>query len=208
MIANSVTPTFDQLGPYCVNSTPASLSLTSDNGVTGTWSPATINTSATGSFVYTFTPAAGQCGTVTTMTIVITNSVTPTFLQLGPYCQNETPGLLPLVSTNTPPLPGTWPPSLISTSPLGTQVLYIYACCWSVWCSHYYVHSNYSTCIAYFHTARALLSECDSSKLTFGVKQHNANFGTWSPAVISTSAVGSQDIPLRLMPDSVHLLRP
>ena len=31
------------------------------NGITGTWSPATINTATAGTVTYTFTPDAGQC---------------------------------------------------------------------------------------------------------------------------------------------------
>ena len=58
--------------------------LTSKNGITGTWSPATINTATVGTTTYTFTPAAGQCGTTATMSIVISTGVTPTFTQIGP----------------------------------------------------------------------------------------------------------------------------
>ncbi|MFB0925271.1 MAG: proprotein convertase P-domain-containing protein, partial [Vicingaceae bacterium] len=34
------TPTFTQLGPYCVGDTPATLPTTSDNGIAGTWDAA------------------------------------------------------------------------------------------------------------------------------------------------------------------------
>ena len=44
---------------------------TSNNGITGTWSPATINTAVAGTTTYTFTPADGQCATTATMDIVI-----------------------------------------------------------------------------------------------------------------------------------------
>lgn len=91
VVSNSIMPTFSQLGPYCVNSTPGNLSAISSNGIAGTWSPSTINTTVPGSYVHTFTPNPGQCGTPATMTVVITNPVTPTFLPLGPYCQNDRP---------------------------------------------------------------------------------------------------------------------
>ena len=67
----NVTPTFTQLGPYCVGATPGTLPTTSLNGITGTWSPTTISTVSAGSTVYTFTPSVGQCGTTTTMTVVV-----------------------------------------------------------------------------------------------------------------------------------------
>ena len=63
-------------------STAPALPATSNNGITGTWSPATINTAAAGTTTYTFTPAAGQCAATVTMDIVITTQITPTFTQL------------------------------------------------------------------------------------------------------------------------------
>ena len=118
-----VVPTFTQLGPYCQNATPGILPLVSNNSATiiGTWSPATITTNILGTQTYTFTPNAGQCATNTTMNITVTATVFPTFIQLGPYCQNATPGILPLVSNNSATIAGTWSPSAISTSTVGSQ---------------------------------------------------------------------------------------
>src|SRR6185436_13351079 len=82
-----VTPTFTQIGPLCQNSTAPALPGTSNNGFTGTWSPSTINTSIVGTTTYTFTPN-DPCAAVTTMDIVISAQVTPTFTQIGPLCQN------------------------------------------------------------------------------------------------------------------------
>jgi uncharacterized protein (TIGR02145 family) len=64
----SNTPTFTQVGPYVSGASIPALPTTSNNGITGTWSPA-INNTAT--MTYTFTPSAGQCATTTTMTITI-----------------------------------------------------------------------------------------------------------------------------------------
>jgi hypothetical protein len=55
VITTQVTPTFTQIGPLCQNSTAPALPLTSNNNITGTWSPATINTSTAGTTTYTFT---------------------------------------------------------------------------------------------------------------------------------------------------------
>src|ERR1041384_7563339 len=90
VITAQVTPTFTQIGPLCQNATAPLLPITSNNGITGTWSPATINTSVVGTTTYTFTPTAGQCGTPTTMDVVITSQITPTFTQVGTLCQNAT----------------------------------------------------------------------------------------------------------------------
>src|SRR5205814_5333370 len=82
VITNQVTPTFTQIGPLCQNSTAPALPTTSNNNITGTWNPAVISTTASGSYV--FTPAAEQCTTRHNMNEVITNQATPTFTQIGP----------------------------------------------------------------------------------------------------------------------------
>jgi hypothetical protein len=64
-----ITPTFDAVGPYCELTAIPALPTTSNNGITGSWSPAIDNTVTT---TYTFTPDAGQCATTTTLTISIT----------------------------------------------------------------------------------------------------------------------------------------
>src|SRR4029078_11899365 len=118
VITPEVTPTFTQVGPLCQNSTAPTLPGTSNNNITGTWSPATINTAPAGTTTYTFTPANGECAVNTTMIIVVTTQVTPTFTQLGPLCQNSTAPTLPLTSNNG--ITGTWSPATISTATAGT----------------------------------------------------------------------------------------
>jgi len=63
-----VTPTFTQVSAICSGETLNALPTTSNNGITGTWSPALNNTSTT---TYTFTPTAGQCASTETMTITV-----------------------------------------------------------------------------------------------------------------------------------------
>ncbi|MCL2511315.1 MAG: hypothetical protein FWF09_04630, partial [Bacteroidales bacterium] len=53
---------------YCAGSTIPALPTTSNNGVTGTWTPPINNTTTT---TYTFTPTAGQCATTTQITITV-----------------------------------------------------------------------------------------------------------------------------------------
>src|SRR5436853_7567116 len=93
-VTTQVTPTFTQIGPLCQNSTAPALPATSDNGFAGTWSPATISTAAVGTITYTFTPT-DPCATPTTMDIMVTAQVTPTFTQIGPLCQNSAAPALP-----------------------------------------------------------------------------------------------------------------
>ncbi len=113
-------PTFNQLGPFCKDATPPALSGTSTNGISGTWSPSVINTTVAGTFTYTFTPDATFCADPVTMDIVIDPPVIPTFNPIDPLCQNSTPIVLPNPSTNNPGITGTWSPSPVNTSTVGT----------------------------------------------------------------------------------------
>jgi gliding motility-associated-like protein len=110
-ITPNVTPTFAGVGPYCSGATIPALPTTSQNGVTGTWSPAINNTATT---TYTFTPTAGQCALTTTLTINITPNVTPTFASVGPYCSGATIPALPTTSQNG--ITGTWSPTINNTA--------------------------------------------------------------------------------------------
>ena len=74
-VVDNVTPVFTQIDPILINSVPPGLPTTSNNGITGTWNPGTINTSVPGTFTYTFTPDDGQCATPITMDITITSPV-------------------------------------------------------------------------------------------------------------------------------------
>ena len=119
-ITNQIAPTFDPIGPLCQNSTAPALPATSKEGITGTWNPAAINTTTTGTIAYTFTPDAGQCGTAATLSITIATQIAPTFSAVGPLCQNSTPPVLPATSTNG--ISGTWNPALVNTATTGTTV--------------------------------------------------------------------------------------
>jgi len=68
----ATTPSFTQVAPITVGGS-FSLPTTSNNGVTGTWSPAINNQATT---TYTFTPDAGQCATTVTMTVTVNPTTT------------------------------------------------------------------------------------------------------------------------------------
>jgi gliding motility-associated-like protein len=67
-INSNVVPTFNTVAPINVGQSLSPLPTTSINGITGTWSPALNNTTTT---TYTFTPNAGQCAIITTLTITV-----------------------------------------------------------------------------------------------------------------------------------------
>ena len=102
-----------------MNATAEALPATSDNGIEGTWSPATIDTSVIGTTTYTFTPAATEtCAEEIPIEITITNSIIPTFSFATEYCLNATAEALPATSDNG--IEGTWSPATIDTSAIGT----------------------------------------------------------------------------------------
>ncbi|WP_345088803.1 T9SS sorting signal type C domain-containing protein [Flavobacterium chungnamense] len=61
-------PTFTQVSAICSGASMAALPTTSDEGITGTWSPPVNNLATT---TYTFTPTIGQCASTATMTITV-----------------------------------------------------------------------------------------------------------------------------------------
>lgn len=117
------TPTFSFGNnlTICVGATAPSLPATSSNGIQGTWTPAIIDNTTSGT--YTFTPDANQCATTTPFTVTVTPQTTPTF-SFGnsiTACQGASiQVLLPTLSNNS--ITGTWNPSTIDYSLLGETV--------------------------------------------------------------------------------------
>jgi hypothetical protein len=63
-----VTPTFTPIAPICSGTPLNPLPTTSNDGITGTWSPALNNKATT---TYTFTPTPGLCANTTALTITV-----------------------------------------------------------------------------------------------------------------------------------------
>lgn len=110
-VENSITPSFTQVADICSGDTLTALPMTSNNGVTGAWSPALDNTATT---TYTFTPDAGQCATTATMTITVNPNIAPTFTQVADICSGDSSAALPMTSNNG--YTGTWSPALDNTA--------------------------------------------------------------------------------------------
>ena len=67
-VAALTIPTFTAVPAICSGGTLSALPTTSNNGYTGTWSPALSNTATA---TYTFTPTAGQCASTATLTVTV-----------------------------------------------------------------------------------------------------------------------------------------
>jgi hypothetical protein len=108
----NVVPLFDIQTTYCLGDTPNVLPTTSLNGVTGTWSPSVIDTSFSGSYV--FTPDPGQDATNVTLTVTVNSPITSTFFPIGPFYLDDDVPQLPFVSNEG--ISGSWIPAVVDTS--------------------------------------------------------------------------------------------
>src|SRR5678816_2097214 len=122
IVTDQVTPQFNTPATFCVNATAPALPTTSINGITGTWSPAVINTSADGTSVYTFTPDPGQCATTATLNVTVNPNVVPAFDPIDPICSGATAPVLPTTSNNG--ITGSWSPATVSNT---TSATYTFA---------------------------------------------------------------------------------
>ena len=113
----SITPSFMQQGPYCEGDIVPSIPTISNENISGQWSPAINNSQTT---TYTFTPDLGQCATPQTMEIIIDILVTPTFDQVGPYCEGSNPP--PLTTVSLEGIEGVWGPPGINTGITGPSL--------------------------------------------------------------------------------------
>jgi hypothetical protein len=64
-------PTFTSIPTLCTSAKAPALPLASNNGISGTWKPSTISTSATGTTTYTFTPAAVDCASAVEINVTV-----------------------------------------------------------------------------------------------------------------------------------------
>ena len=102
-----ITPTFNSVNPICSGAVLSALPTTSNNSITGTWSPALNNLTTT---TYTFVPTSGQCIANGSLTITVNPIVMPSFTAVNPICSGVTLAALPTTSTNS--ITGTWSPVL------------------------------------------------------------------------------------------------
>jgi gliding motility-associated-like protein len=182
-VTPNVTPTFNAIAPICSGSTAPVLPLTSTNGITGTWSPATVSNTATAT--YTFTPTAGICAIAATLTVTVSPNVTPTFTAVAPICNGSTPPVLPLTSNNG--ITGTWSPATVSNTTTGTYTFTPTAglCAVATTLSVTVTPNVIST-----FTIPAII--CDGGTApVLPATSNNGIAGTWSPATVSNTATGT-----------------
>ncbi|MBC5835016.1 hypothetical protein G6N05_09965, partial [Flavobacterium sp. F372] len=189
VITPFVTATFAQITNICQNTTAPTLPLSSTNipPITGTWNAA-INTGTAGTTTYTFTPNPGQCGVGTTMNITVDPIVVPTFPAIANICQNTTAPTLPLSSTNTPPIIGTWN-AAINTSTAGTTT-YTFTPSAGQCSQAISIPVTIVPIVTPTFTPVETLCVGDAN-VTLPTISNNSIEGSWSPAVVNTSVDGT-----------------
>ncbi len=182
-VINNVTPTFTLPTAICQGSTPPALQNNSNNGIQGTWSPATVSNNATGT--YTYTPNTGQCATTKTVTITVTPIVNPTFTLPSSICQNAVAPTLPTISNNG--ISGTWNPANASNTASGT---YVFTPNTASQCGTPYTY-NLTVNPNLTPTFTPISPICTNATApVLPTTSNNGYSGTWNPATVSNTASG------------------
>src|SRR5690554_2674009 len=180
-VTPEVVPTFTQIADFCEGTTAPTLPTTSNNGISGTWSPSTVSNTV-GTTTYTFTPDASECATTASMSITVTPEVVPTFTQIADFCEGATAPTLPTTSNNG--ISGTWSPSTVSNT-AGTTT-YTFTPDASECATLQTMDITVGTEIV--PTFTQIADFCESGALpTLLTTSNNGISGTWSPATVSNT---------------------
>tara|TARA_B110000046_G_scaffold132620_1_gene139070 strand:- start:995 stop:3832 length:2838 start_codon:yes stop_codon:yes gene_type:complete len=174
VIIPQTNPDFTQIDDVC-EGTQLTLPTTSNEGITGTWSPVINNTITT---EYTFTPDPDQCANQTTMTVVVNEKVNPVFDSVDTICSGEIIPVFPATSLNG--ITGTWSPALDNT----VTTTYTFT-------------SDDDECANPINTTITVLPNlestfnqldeiCEGQSLTLPLTSNEGITGTWLPAIDNT----------------------
>jgi gliding motility-associated-like protein len=180
---NTIVPSFNAVAPICVNTTAPILSSPSTNGITGTWNPATVNNTASGT--YTFTPDAGQCATTATLSVTVNPILTPSFTAIAPICSGAISPVLPLTSNNG--ITGTWNPATVNNTTSGIYNFTPNA-------GECAIATSLSVTVnpIVTPTFTAIAPICSgSTRPVLPTTSTNLITGTWSPTTVSNTASGT-----------------
>ena len=178
-VNNNTTPTFNPIAPICQGDPAPVLPGTSTNGITGTWSPATV--SNTNSGTYTFTPSVGQCATQATLNVTVNPATIPTFNAIPPFCEGGTPPVLPSTSTNG--ITGTWSPATVSNTASNT---YTFTPNPGQCASQTTLNVTVNTSVTPIFNSIAPICQGNPAPTLPGTST-NGITGTWSPVTVSNT---------------------
>lgn len=183
VVASPVAPEFTLPATICSGSVSPLLALTSSNGVTGTWSPATISNTNTGTYV--FNPQTGACATSSTVDITIQSNVTPTFDIPTSICAGSVAPILSTSSLNS--INGTWYPETVSNTTTNTYTFTPQnGVCATIATASIIVQNNVTP------TFNLISSLCEGATAPILPSSSlNSVNGTWSPATVSNTTTGT-----------------
>lgn len=188
-VTPNITPSFSFGSAWnaCAGGVVPILPSTSNNGISGTWSPSVVDKQNSG--VYTFTPNAGPCAIPTTLTVNISPNITPSF-DFGPaltICEGETVPVLPTLSLNG--ITGTWSPAMVDNTTSGVYNFTPVTGQCAVTTSFAVTVSAKQTPLFSFGNAASF---CESGLAPpLPSVSDNGIAGTWSPATVSNQASGT-----------------
>jgi gliding motility-associated-like protein len=184
----NITPTF-AFGAsviICAGGTVPSLLTTSQNGITGTWSPSTVDDQNSGN--YTFTPDPGQCATQASFAVTVNPNITPTF-SFGNSLTICTGGTVPnLPTTSDNGLTGSWNPSVVSNQVSGTYTFTVPGQCVTPFVYTVTVNPIVKPTFS-FGTFQSICTGTSVPALTN--TSSNGITGTWNPAVVDNTVNGT-----------------
>ena len=181
VVVTTIVPDFNLISPICQNTLAPVLQTSSNNSITGTWNPTSIETSISGTSTYTFTPDPEQCAIVTQINITI-NPTIATFNPIADICSGGSLSALPTTSTNG--VTGVWSPALDNTQTTTYEFTPDTGQCATI--------KTQLTIIAVpnvtptFTTIAPICSGTISPVLP--TTSNNLITGTWNPATVSNSA--------------------
>lgn len=182
-VTTTVAPTFTIANNFCNGSAVPVLPTTSNNGITGTWSPNVISNTANGAYV--FTPTAGQCSSPFTLNVTVNQIVTPSFTIATTLCSGSTAPALPASSTNG--ITGTWSPAVVSNTANGSYVFTPNA---GQCAAPFTLNVTVTNSIAPTFTITDTFCSGTTAP-TLPTTSNNGITGTWSPSVVSNTVDGA-----------------
>jgi len=175
-------PNFTTPISICAGATPPVLNTTSPNGISGTWTPATINNTASGD--YRFIPNAGQCASDFVLHVNVGTSTVPNFTTPISICTGATPPVLNTTSPNG--ISGTWTPAMISNIISGDYRFVPNA---GQCASDFVLHVNVGTSIVpNFSTPISICTGATAPVLN--TTSPNGISGIWTPTIVSNTTSG------------------
>ncbi|RYE14432.1 MAG: gliding motility-associated C-terminal domain-containing protein, partial [Sphingobacteriales bacterium] len=171
----------------CANDNVPVLPQTSTEGVTGSWSPAVVSPTTSGT--YTFTPAAGVCALPASFAVTVTPKTVPSF----PFgssltiCAGE--NAPSLITTSTNGINGTWSPAVINNQQSGNYTFTPAAGLCATPVTFAVAVNPNVTPVFNFGTSTTICANATAPLLP-GTSTNNVP-GTWSPAVVNNQTSGS-----------------